>query len=79
MSVKPSGTGIKAAFDRALRQHPPSSYWLSDALPLLRTQIIGQEGSPDQLPGQPADHDLVRPRQRFETRGEIRRLSGDGS
>src|SRR5207302_521973 len=28
---------------------------------------------------QPADHDLVRPRQRFETRGEIRRLAGDGS
>ena len=73
---QPARASIEAALDRALGQHLPYPDRLGDALQLLRAQIVEDEGGADELPGQPADHDLVRSCQRFETRGEIWRLAG---
>jgi hypothetical protein len=67
------------AFDRSLGQHLPSPHRLGNAFERLRAQIVKDEGCPDQLPGQPADHDLVGSGQRFQTRCEIRGLAGDGA
>ena len=76
---KPTGTGIEAALDRALGQHLPNPHRLGDAFQLLRPKIVEDERSADELPCQPADHDdLVRSRQSFQTRRQVRGLAGDG-
>ena len=75
---EPSGTGVEAAFDRALGEHLPNPHRLGDAFQLLRPKIVEDERSADELPCQPADHDLVLARQSFQTRRQVRGLAGDG-
>jgi hypothetical protein len=75
---EPPSAGIEAALDRPFRQHLPDPYRVGDAFQLLRPQIVEDKSSTDKLLSQTADHNLIRPCQRFQPCGEVGRLTGHG-